>query len=223
MIFPLHWKYPYAQSKQSRLYKDYDGLAASLLLNQGSGKGRVIQITSAWDGEGKTYTALNLAAHLALRGKKVLLIDTDPERRTLGELFGFNSSPGLMAGLSSNGDDLPVRSAPGVANLSLLGFGDDTNVDVLELLRDQLESFLSRVAGQYDFVLLDSAPVIASDEAKVMIKAVQQVLLVVRGHKTSSSDIDGAREAIQNHGGELLGVVMNAYHEYLPRAFQAWL
>ena len=76
MIFPLHWKYPYAQSKQSRLYKDYDGLAASLLLNQGSGKGRVIQITSAWDGEGKTYTALNLAAHLALRGKKVLLIDT---------------------------------------------------------------------------------------------------------------------------------------------------
>ena len=128
-----------------------------------------------------------------------------------------------MTALLSSGDDLPVRSAPGVANLSLLGYGDDTNVDALELLRDQLESFLSRVAGQYDFVLLDSSPVIASDEAKVMLKAVQQVLLVVRGHKTSSSDIDGAKEAIQNHGGELLGVAMNAYHEYLPRAFQAWL
>ena len=70
MIFPLRWKYPYARSKQSQFYKDYEGLAASLLLDESPEKRRVTQITSAWDGEGKSYTTLNLAAHLAFTWKK---------------------------------------------------------------------------------------------------------------------------------------------------------
>ena len=223
MIFPLHWKYPYARSKQSRFYGDYEGLAASLLLDASPEKGRVTQITSAWDGEGKSYTTLNLAAHLALRGKKVLIIEADSQRRTLSQLFGLNNSAGLMAALSDPDEPVPVRAIPQVNGLSLLGYGDDTNVDSLELLRDKLETFLQQVGQEYDFVLLDSAPLIPSDEVKVLVKVVQRVLLVVRGHRTTNSDIENAREIIQKQGGVLLGFAMNGYHEYMPRAFQAWL
>ena len=223
MIFPLRWKYPYARSKQSQFYKDYEGLAASLLLDESPEKRRVTQITSAWDGEGKSYTTLNLAAHLALRGKKVLIIEADSQRRTLSELFGFNDSAGLMSALSAPDEPVSVRAVPKVTGLSFLGYGDDTNIDSLELLSNRLEPFLQQVDQQYDFVLLDSVPLIPSDEAKVLVKVVQRVLLVVRGHRTTNSDIENAREIIQKQGGDLLGFAMNAYHEYMPRAFQAWL
>jgi Mrp family chromosome partitioning ATPase len=223
VIFPMRWKYPYARSKQSQFYKDYEGLAARLLLDESPEKRRVTQITSAWDGEGKSYTTLNLAAHLAVRGKKVLIIEADSQRRTLSELFGFNYSAGLMSALSTPDEPVSVRAVPKVTGLSLLVYGDDTNVDSLELLRDRLAPFLQQVVQQYDFVLLDSAPLIPSDEAKVLVKVVQRVLLVVRGQRTTNSDIDYAREIIQKQGGDLLGFAMNAYHEYMPRAFRAWL
>jgi len=225
MTLLADWHYPYPTTRRSPLCRDYNLLASRLLERTWSGDGQALVLTSAWDGDGKTYTALNLAANLALRGRKTLLLDTDSVGATLTRRFGLPAESGWVESLKSCGTELSAHPVPGLDNLEFMALGQpNSNGNDLEtLLHAYLAHSLKQLRSHYEVVLADAGCLLGGHEARILLRAFDDVLLVVRGHRTTAPDIKCSIAEIEKCNGHIYGLVLNAYKEYVPRAFKAWL
>lgn len=166
-----------------------------------SGKGvseekrRSILVCSAQPGEGKTFTALNLAISLAAeQDREVLLVDGDFQKPQIPSLLGLESGPGLVDALADPAvdvDSLIVRTDLG--NLSVLPAGRQAD-NVPELLASARTARLlaSLAADPRRLVLFDSPPVLMASAASLLASHVGQALLVVRADRTTESDLGEA-------------------------------
>jgi capsular exopolysaccharide synthesis family protein len=156
-------------------------------LARGSGL-QCFAVTSAMPGEGKTLTTLNLAGALAQsRDARVLVIGADFHRPMLGEYLGLQNlrSPGL-ADLIVNGhrspDEVVRRVEP--LNLSILPAGTASGSSYDLLSSPRLQTLLSTLRHQFDYILIDAPPVISCADARVLGDRVDGFLVVVAAHKT---------------------------------------
>jgi Mrp family chromosome partitioning ATPase len=195
-------------------------LAATRATRGGTGKavGPIVVVTSALPGDGKTYTALNLAISIASEDTRdVLLIDGDTMRASLTGICGLADKPGLI--------DLLRDPAAGIARNTL-----GTNYERLHVMpagmRDQLTADLfsaERVESVFNamfealaghVVIVDAPPILASSETQSLVDAAGQVLLVVRAGETL---LDSVREAANRIGSDTpVGVVLNAWEPIYP-------
>ena len=173
-------------------------------------RARVVLVTSAVPGEGKSFTASHLAALLASEGQRVLLVDTDLRNPTLDVVFGAASGPGLADWLADGAEAAvldfvqPTRAgvvllSAGQAGLISDGWSREDAVAVVERLR----------AGDFDYVVLDSAPLLIAAASSLLAAAADDVLLVARSGITRESDLVEARRLLERHGANLRGVVLN--------------
>jgi protein-tyrosine kinase len=172
---------------------------------------RLIMVSSALPGDGKTFTSINLALSMAReRDISVLLVDADAARARISELFGLRTERGLIDAL--NDDSLRVESLivetnlPGLAILPAGGFRDSATELFASVRMDQIAARI-RVRDPRRLVIFDTAPLLASGEARAMLRVLGQVVLVARAGVTPRHAIVDA--AAQVGKGRLQGVVLN--------------
>jgi Mrp family chromosome partitioning ATPase len=166
----------------SEFWEAYRTLRASLVGDTGSGRpGRSIVITSAIQGEGKTMTAVNLAAAFTAGGFKVILVDGDLRRPMVADAFGLSGGESGLAALLE-GEAAPAEvllDAPGFDDrFRLLLPGPERPVDLLEPVR--VEVLLDELKGEADVVVVDSSPLTEFADTFAFAEAADVVLVVVR-------------------------------------------
>ena len=186
---------------------------------------RVVAITSPGASEGKTRTSINLAAALA-RGPaaKVLLIDADMRRPAVVSQLGLgdDGGPGLAAALGEGGAGLSEisRTVDGVQGLAVVPAGMAAH-DVHELLRSaRFEQLLHEARGEYDFVVLDTPPLVPVCDAAVVSRLVDGLLVVVAAHETTRKQLGDALSLLDE--AKTLGLVFNGDTPARGRKYDAY-
>ncbi len=161
----------------------------------------LIQVVSAMPGEGKTFTAINLAMSIALEvDHSVLLVDADVLRPSVLQRLGVESAPGLMDVLSSDSLDLAdVMLRTNVPKLSLLPAGAASAKSTEFLASAAMESLLDELAAKYAdrIVVFDAPPLIPTTESRVLASRVGQVVMVVEADRTTHAQIAQAYAAVE--------------------------
>lgn len=180
---------------------------------------QVVLVTSAVSGDGKSRLAASLAASLAHSGARVLLVDADLLSPSLHKLFGATEASGLAEALMTGGaaEKHACAQAPG---LSLVWAGDagvgGRGWDAAGLLASaRMDGLVNEWRAQYDFVLLDSAPVLPVPDAASLSRFCDRTLLVVRYESTTMQAAQRSYRMIRRHLAEQadLDVVMNGVPE----------
>ncbi len=194
--------HPYAES--------YRSLRSALWLSTDEAKRpRVMLITSALPHEGKSTVAANLAHTLALGGSRVLLVDADLTRGSLHEIMQLKQEPGLTHLLSHPADVGKVIQINSIPNLSFISCGFwVTNPGEL-LLGAALDELLANWRIQFDFVIIDSCPILAADYATTLAAKVDGTLMVVRSRFSTERQVQNAIDILHNRRTRILGVVFN--------------
>jgi len=188
-------------------------LIAKALANEGTASTdpRVIMVTSALPGDGKTFTSTNLALSLAReRDISVLLVDADLPKPHVSRIFGLQKEPGLMDALVD--ESIAIESlvvTTNVRGLSILPAGNPAE-GIAELLHsDRMRQMTARLCDHDPkrIVLLDSPPLLVTSEGPALTSLAGQVVLVVRAGQTPSRAIVDAVSLIG--AGRLGGIVLN--------------
>ena len=192
----------------------YRSAITSILLSRVNGVSpRVILVTSPRPKAGKTTTVANLGISLAEIGRRVLLIDGDLRRPRLGKLFGLQFATGLSDALIDGGIgavklDSVVRpsSVPGLYVLP--GGSEPANISKL-LHSTYLDSLVETARAEYDFVLIDSPPMMGMADARLLSRNADGVILISRAGETSPEQLGEARERLAEDGTPVIGTILN--------------
>jgi capsular exopolysaccharide synthesis family protein len=175
---------------------------------------RTIGITSVRQGAGKTFSATNLAIAIAREpNQTVLLVDLDLRSPRIAKTFGYPGGSGILECLTGEQTVQEVLFNPGVERLVVLpgSVGDSRASEVLasprtrELMRELVDRYESRL------ILCDMAPLAAGDDVLVCLPYLDAVILVVESGRTTSEELDHARELLD--GVPIAAVVLNKVRE----------
>jgi succinoglycan biosynthesis transport protein ExoP len=166
-------------------------------------------VSSTQPGEGKTTVACNLAIALSQVCPRVLLVDADLRSPSLHRLFGQRENQGLVSCLAGRRDWRSVVRQSGLPGLDLL-FCGPVPPNPSELLSSQSMGALIRSAReQYEFVILDSAPMLALADSRILATQVSGVLLVVKNAAIPRAQVKQTLSDIRSVGGKVIGVALN--------------
>jgi succinoglycan biosynthesis transport protein ExoP len=170
---------------------------------------RTILVTSALPGEGKTSLAGHLAISLARAGYRTLLIDGDLRRPALHRVLNAAPTPGLCELLRGEADAAAAVRIAGVEGLSLVPAGLwDLRVPPA-LSGDRWRMLRERFEAAFDFIIVDSSPLLAVTDGLLMARHTDGVVLSVLWNVSELSALDEARERLESVGVNVLGVVVS--------------
>lgn len=175
-------------------------------------KQKKVMITSIGESEGKSTIIANLAISLAQRDKKVLLFDFDLRKPAQYRVFGQprKETPGISGTLLEGGDVVSVAEPlEGVPNLSVaFQYNPFRNPDHLYEKSD-IKGMLDRVAEEYDYIFLDTAPMGPVRDADVLAESADCTLMVARQDVANAAAINAASERLATRGAACAGVILN--------------
>jgi len=190
----------------------YRNVRSSLVFMSPNGDARptLLLVTSSIPNDGKSMTTANLAITMAQAGSRVALIDADLRKGVLHRKFKVEATPGLSEVLSGNVEWRKAVRPTSLANLSLIPCGT-TSLKSSELfLQPATPALLREIAKEYDYVIMDSAPVMAADDVTSLAPAAQGVIFVIRAQHTSARVAHAALDLLYQRNVNVLGVVFNA-------------
>jgi tyrosine-protein kinase Etk/Wzc len=172
---------------------------------------KTLLITSSAPTEGKTIVAINLAGSFSQINKRVLLVDCDLRKPRVHNVFDMNRHPGLVDYLfDHNSLDEIIRSTQ-MPNLDFIPCGTIPPNPAELMESDAMLAFLDTVKSKYDFVILDSPPIIAVTDSEVLAKQVDGSLLVVSADTTELELLKRAGEIMNQGTHHFVGVVLNNF------------
>lgn len=193
---------------KSILVEQFRELRTNIKYSFTDGGSKVILITSSLPQEGKTTVSSELAITLANDNKKVVIIDCDLRRPSIHKKYEMSNTYGLSEILikeKSISDVIQIHSK----NLNVITSGK-TPPNACELLSsNNFDELLDELKKTYDYIILDSPPIIAVTDAQILADKADGTFLVVRGKKTTRSVITEAKKKINNVKGNLLGTILN--------------
>jgi len=198
-----------AGNQSSSVADAYRVLRTNLIFTSAETTGRLALISSAGPGEGKTTTVANLAAALAHNGAKVLAIDADLRRPTLHHHFVVQKTPGLsdlLVGKTTASESIQSTRIQGLQVLSC-GYQPPNPAELLG--SPVMKQVLDAVRSHYDWVLVDTPPVLAMADTPVLCPHVEGIVLVIAAEVSAKPTVIRAIEQVQAVGGKVLGVVLN--------------
>jgi capsular exopolysaccharide synthesis family protein len=201
------------QSKSAEA-EAYRSVRTALYFSVRGEQHKIIQITSPTPGDGKTTLAANLAISMAQSGKRLLLIDADFRKPCVHKKFGISNNNGLslaLAGETELSEAIQETSVPG---LWILPCGPLPYNPAELLTSPRLKEFLDLLREQYDFVLVDTPPLLAVTDPSVVAPRVDGVLLTIRVCKNSRPQAERAKEILTTLGVNVLGVVVNGFEDH---------
>jgi capsular exopolysaccharide synthesis family protein len=198
-----------AHHPKSREAEAFRGVRTAVLFSSRDGGKKVIQVTSPDMADGKSTLVANLAVSIAQSGKKVLVVDADFRRPRLHKVFNIAAKQGLASILSGEAD-LPdmVQPTP-IPRVFVLPCGPVPPNPAELLAQPRFPELLTYLREQYDFVLLDTPPLLVVTDPCVVAPNVDGVILTVRISKSARPHASRAREMLSTLGARVLGVVVN--------------
>jgi succinoglycan biosynthesis transport protein ExoP len=198
----------YRNVRSSIFFMPYDGPRPKTLL-----------ITSSVPNEGKSTVASNLAITMALSGARTLLIDGDLRRGALREAFGISSKIGFSEVLKQEVNWQEVVVPTSYPNLFLMPRGKTLGQPSEHLLRESTDALLREVYNHYDYIIIDSSPVLAADDSTSLAPKIDATLFVVRLSYTSARLTRKSLELLYNRQVNVPGVILNYVDTSLPEYY----
>lgn len=170
---------------------------------------RTIVVTSAVPAEGKTTTACSLAVALAEAGMRVALVEGDLRRPSIATAMGVEGAAGLTDVLTGRAELSDVLQPWGSSDVSILA-GGPLPPNPSELLSStQMTSLLSQLRDRFDFVILDSPPLLPVTDAALLARISDGALVVVRYGRTRREHLERCLHSLTSIGARVLGSVVN--------------
>ena len=176
-------------------------------------------VTSSVPNEGKSTISSNLAITLALSGARTLLVDGDLRRGALREAFGISTKAGFSEVLKQEvhwGDVVVPTSQP---NLFLLPRGKTLGQPSEHLLRESTDQLLREIYHHFDYIIIDSSPVLAADDSTSLAPKIDATLFVVRLSYTSARLARKSLELLYHRQVNVPGVILNYVDTSLPEYY----
>ena len=187
----------------------FRSLRTSILLSA-SPVPKLLLITSALPSEGKTTTALNLGATLASLNARVVVVDCDMRRPAVHRVAGVENKPGFVQCLTGHATlrdaVLPV---PGVPNLSVIPCGPIPPNPAEVLSSHMTGELLRKLREEFEFVLVDSPPILSVADSRILATLTDAAILVTRAHSTPYDVVRRARSLLYGANSRILGVALN--------------
>jgi polysaccharide biosynthesis transport protein len=195
---------------KSRNAEAFRAIRTAIYFNTQGKQNSVIQITSPTPGDGKSVVASNLAVSIAQSGKRVLLVDADMRRPTVHHSFGIKSDIGFSTVLQGTNiwQDV-IYECEEIPGLSLLPSGKKP-ANPAELVTSPIvKELIDDLRKEYDFVILDTPPILAVTDPCPIAARVDGVILTLRIKKNIKISADRATEILHGLGANVIGVVVN--------------
>ena len=172
-------------------------------------KPQSIVLTSSVPSEGKSMLSSNLAITLALASSRTILVDLDLRRGQLYKEFSNGNTKGL-AELVNNGLKIDeVIQKTDIENLDFMPCGEYPDRPGELLLSSRMDKILAQLKKRYDYVIFDTAPILATDDTSSFAAKVDAVIFAVRSTKTQVRQVKTSLERLQIRGGKILGFILN--------------
>jgi capsular exopolysaccharide synthesis family protein len=189
----------------------YRNLRSSLLyMAEAGARPKILLVTSSVPNEGKSLTSANLSITMASTGSRVLLVDADLRKGALHTRFGVAPRPGLTEVLGQGLNWEEAVQATKFPNLSLLPRGTFAPNAGELLISNATKEFLRDAAAKYDYVILDTVPVMAADDVTSLAPHVGGVIFVIRAEFTSAHVARAALYSLYQRQVRVLGVAFNS-------------
>jgi capsular exopolysaccharide synthesis family protein len=183
--------------------------SALVLASFGENRPQVILFTSASPAEGKTTIAINLARLLARSGQRVVLLDADGQGDGMGHLLGNEDQPGVLDYLRGEATAQAILCPTGIERLLLVPGGIHNEASEGLFLRPRLAELIRELRQTADFVILDAAPILASDAAAQLARCADTVILVTRPFHTRSRLVRQALDMLYQRQARHVSLIFN--------------
>lgn len=187
----------------------YRSLRTNIQFSSFDEKLKVIMVTSAGPGEGKSITSANLAVIMAQSGNKTLLVDCDQRKPSMHKIFQISNIYGLSNLLAGEISTECAIIESDIDNLQILTSGVKPPNPSELLSSKKMNLFIDSLRNEYDYIILDTPPVLAVTDAQVISKYSDGCLLVVSSGEAEKEAVIKSKEALEKVNSKILGVVLN--------------
>ncbi len=217
---PLYGIIPYVKQKNIKLEvynhsnshftESFRALRSHLKSKEKGDNGEVILVTSTIGGEGKSMVTANLGAIFQTAGYKTILINLDLRKPTLHTYFNLYDNKGMASYLSGKEHVNEIVFATKYEHLHLIASGEIPDNPAELILSDKLPKLLSLLKKQYDYIIIDTAPIGLVNDTVHLMEETDINLIVVRENYADKSFIDGLDEIIEKNNLDNIGLVLNS-------------
>ncbi len=202
---------PLLSQPDSPLAEAFRVLRTAIILSSPAQPGKVMLVTSPLGSDGKTTITYNLGIALAQQGSRVLLIDGDLRHADLHHHFGMSNQSGLSELLQERAASAQSRLVRhgAVDNLSFLPAGERPELPSELFSGLTMDHLLADLRARFDWILIDSPPVLPVADAAVLSTKVDAILPVVRAGVTSRADLQSMNQLLERTGAPIVGYVLN--------------
>ena len=193
----------------SPLAEAFRAVRTSLYFGTSGQENKILQVTSPLPGDGKSTVASNLAVTIAQSSKRVLLIDADCRRPQIHKLFGVERGLGLSSVIEEEMEPMDAVRETEIKNLSLMTAGPHTKNPAELLTSPRFGVLLESLRDKFQFVIVDSPPVLAVTDSGAVAPRVDGTILVLRITNKSRDASLRASEVLHSLNANMLGVVVN--------------
>ena len=196
--------------QRHQLVESFRNLRSTLLFMPMEGaRPKTLLVTSAVPNEGKSTVSSNLALVMAAAGMKTLLIDADLRRGAIHQAFGVSRDPGLTDVLGHSVNWKIAIRTTGVENLHILPRGRNVPQPSEYLLNRNTDRLLQELYPLYDYIIIDSSPVLAADDTASLAPKIDATLFVVRMGFTSAKMTRKSLEILYDRQANIPGLILN--------------
>jgi succinoglycan biosynthesis transport protein ExoP len=195
---------------RSQISEAYRSLRTSLLLSSAR-ELKVVAVTSAAAGEGKTATATNLAIVLAQLGRPVLIVDADLRKPRLHKVFKISNQTGLVSHLTSTVDGDEVVYASNIPNLWITPSGPIAPNPSELLSSDRMYDWLRTARTRFEYIIIDTPPALAVTDATIVGVIADGVVLTLQSGEVTREEARLCRDRLRQADVRILGAVLNRY------------
>ncbi|CAH1211491.1 Putative tyrosine-protein kinase YveL [Paenibacillus allorhizoplanae] len=197
------------QNPKSPISEAYRALRTNIQFSSIDEELRVIMVTSAGPGEGKSTTLINLAVAYAQTDKKVLIIDGDLRKPTMHHTLRVSNRWGLTNLLTNQLTIQEVLQDTFIPNLQIITSGPIPPNPSEILASKKMISTIEELKQRFDVILIDAPPAIAVTDSQIIASRTDGVILVVNSDRTKREAVLKAKQNLDNVRARILGVVLN--------------
>ena len=211
--FGDRWSYmATARAPRSAVAESFRGLRSSILSHMPGTVGKAIAVTSSSEGEGKSFTTVNLGAAFAQSGRSVLVVDGDLHKRTLSIALGIDDLSGLREVVGKMPWQDAVVAARETTGLFMLSSGAPTDRPADIIASAQMASTIRQLRSAFDIVLIDTPSTLDVADTLCLSSAVDALIVIAKSGRTAQHALTHTLKVLHRSHARVLGIVLNGIH-----------